>query len=255
MKLINDDCLKAMKDIEDNSIDLILTDPPYGTTACKWDSVIPFEPMWTELNRIIKKNGCIALFGSQPFTTKLINSNFDNYKFNWIWDKVHGVGFQIVKYKPLNRYEDICIFSLNNNRVNYYPQLVKRDKIKKSKCYSISESSPLAQNDNKERIYTHLQPTNIIKFSNASQKNRLHPTQKPVELLEYLIRTYTKENEIVLDFTMGSGSTGIACLNTDRKFIGIEMDKDIFKTAKNRIENHVKPEQIISSKIGKKIEW
>jgi DNA modification methylase len=238
VELYKGDCLEVMKTIKDNSIDAIITDPPYGTTACKWDSVIPFDLMWEQLNRIIKPNGAIVLFGSEPFSSALRMSNIKNYKYDWKWDKVRGVGFQIAKYRPMMRTEDIIIFT-KKGKLNYYPIMEKRDKIKKAKCHTnSSDSSPLKYNDNKVRTYTHNHPTNIITVSNASQKGKQHPTQKPILLMEYLIKTYTNENETVLDFTMGSGSTMVACQNTNRNGIGIEMDDNYFEVAKKRIEDN-----------------
>jgi len=230
------DCLERMKEIPDGSVDLILADPPYGTTACKWDSVIDLPLMWEQLKRVIKPSGAIVMTASQPFTTVLISSNMKMFKYCWIWDKVRGVGFQIAKFRPMMRTEDVVVFGNGNGALaTYNPQMVERDKIKKSKCYSSSDSSPLAYNDGLEREYTHKYPTNVIEVSNASQKGKVHPTQKPVALMEYLIRTYTHEGETVLDFTMGSGTTGIACKNTGRKFIGIEKDAGYFEIASKRI--------------------
>ena len=237
MKLYNDDCLKVLPTIPDKSIDLILTDPPYGTTACKWDSVIPFEPMWKELKRIIKDNGAIALFGAEPFSSNLRMSNIKNYKYDWLWDKVNPSGFQLAKYQPLRLIENIIIFGYN--KINYYPIKTPRDKIKTSKHYgNSSESNPLSKiDDGFKRSYKEYFPKNVLKFSNANRTNRKHPTQKPVALLEYLIKTYTNENDTVLDFTMGSGSTGVACKNLNRNFIGIEKDNNYFDIAKQRIES------------------
>lgn len=233
MQLFNGDCLEVMKSIPDASIDAIITDPPYGTTACKWDSVIPFDLMWEQLNRIIKPNGAIVLFGSEPFSSYLRMSNIKNYKYDWKWDKVIGSGFQVAKYKPMIRSEDVCIFG-TGGKVNYYPIKIKRDKPIKGYAVNNSLSNPLANSDKKVRTYTHKNPTNILEFKKV--KGTVHPTQKPVDLMEYLIKTYTNENETVLDFTMGSGSTGVACKNLNRKFIGIELDKNYFEIAKKRIE-------------------
>ena len=233
-ELIHGDCLEEMAKIPSGSVDMVLTDPPYGTTACKWDSIIPLEPMWEQLKRITKKNGAIVMTASQPFTTTLIASNMKMFKYCWVWDKVRGVGFQVAKYRPMMRTEDVVIFG--KGRIEYYPQMVKREKIKKSKCYSSSDSNPLASNDGVVREYTHKNPTNIITVSNASQKGKVHPTQKPVALMEYLIKTYTNEGETVLDFTMGSGTTGVAAKNLNRSFIGIERDEAYFNIAKERIE-------------------
>ena len=240
IELIQGDCLEKMKDIPDGSIDMILTDPPYGTTACKWDSVIPLEPMWEQLKRIIKPNGAIVMTASQPFTTTLIASNMKMFKYCWTWDKVRGVGFQIAKYRPMMRTEDVTVFCNGSGAIaTYNPQMTERDKVKKSKCYASSDSNPLAYNDGEERSYTHRYPTNVIEVSNASQKGKVHPTQKPVALMEYLIKTYTNEGETVLDFTMGSGTTGVACKNLNRHFIGIEIDPEYFKIAGKRINENL----------------
>ena len=232
--LFNDDCLKVMAAIPSGSIDAVITDPPYGTTACKWDTVIPFAPMWEQLKRIIKPNGAIVLFGSQPFTSALIMSNPKMFKYCWIWDKIKPSGFQVAKYKPMMQHEDICIFG--DGRLNYFPIKTARDKIKIGGPVSDSLSCPIARHDFKKRSYTDKHPKSILTFSNANQHNRFHPTQKPVALMEYLIKTYTNEGEIVLDFTMGSGTTGVACINTNRNFIGIEKDDKYFEIAKSRIE-------------------
>lgn len=234
--LMKGDCLERMKEISSGSVDMILADPPYGTTACKWDSVIPLEPMWEQLKRIIKPNGAIVMTASQPFTTTLISSNMKMFKYCWVWDKVRGVGFQIAKFRPMMRTEDVVVFGNGTGAlICYNPQMIERDKIKKSKCYSISGSNPLSSNDGLTREYTHKHPTNVITISNASQKGKVHPTQKPVALMEYLIKTYTNEGETVLDFTFGSGTTGVACANTGRKFIGIELDDGYFDVAMSRI--------------------
>ena len=218
-----------------------------GTTACKWDSVIPFDKMWERLNKLIKPNGTIVLFGSQPFTSELIHSNIKNYKHYWIWDKEICGAFALAKKRPMIVTEEILVFSKNNNRINYYP--IMEDAIPKNirpinLGSSVSEATPVSsgiaksdKNYNPKKRY----PKNIIKYSKynkeCNQLNRVHPTQKPVEVLEYLIKTYTNENELVLDFTMGSGSTGVACMNLNRKFVGIELDEKYFNIAKERIEN------------------
>ena len=207
-----------------------------GTTACKRDSVIPFDEMWDRCNKLIKDNGAICLFGNEPFSSSLRMSNIKKYKYDWKWDKVKPSGFQVAKYKPMSRIEDIMVFTKKGEKVFYNPQMEKRAIIKKSKVYSSSDSNPLKYNDKKIREYKEKYPQSLLKFSNANQKGKLHPTQKPVDLLEYLIKTYTNENELVLDFTMGSGSTGVACLNTNRRFIGIELDENYFNIAKERIE-------------------
>ena len=236
--IYNEDCLEGMKRIPDGSVDMILCDLPYGTTACKWDTIIPLEPLWEQYNRIIKDNGAIVLTANQPFTSALVMSNPKGYKHSWIWDKVRGVGFQVAKYRPMSSHEDVLVFSKKGTRVNYYPIKEKLDKPKRSKIYSKSDSNPLAYNDGKTRTYTHRNPKTIITFSNASQKGKVHPTQKPVPLFEYLIKTYTNEGETVLDNCMGSGTTAIACLNANRNFIGFEMDKEYFDIANERIKEH-----------------
>lgn len=242
-KLYQGDCIEVMKDIEDGSVDLILTDPPYGTTACKWDIVIPFEPMWEELNRIIKPNGAICLFGNEPFTSCLICSNIKGFKYRWDWNKKIPSGMGYAKYRPMQQTEDICVFSKNGEKTKYNPQFIKRDKPIKSGGNSIQArvySGFKCMEDGKEykKTYDYKNPVTLIEFDKV-RKGALHPTQKPVALLEYLIRTYTNEGETVLDFTMGSGSTGVAALNTNRNFIGIELDEEYFKIAENRIKQAI----------------
>lgn len=235
IKLYKGDCLTEMKQIESGSVDLILTDPPYGTTQCKWDSVIPFEPMWEQLNRIIKPNGAIVLFGSEPFSSALRMSNIKNYKYDWIWDKKLSSGFLNAKKRPLLRHETISVF---NSKI-YFPIMEVRGKEREKGNKGGFKYTDKAYSDynsytSKNNTYY---PTSIIQSSNANRKGKVHPTQKPVPLLEYLIKTYTLENETVLDFTMGSGSTGVACINTNRNFIGIELDDEYFSIAEKRIKN------------------
>ena len=251
IKLIHGDCLELMKDIPDGSVDLVLTDPPYGTTACKWDSVIPFEPMWKQLNRIIKPNGAICLFGNEPFTSCLIYSNIKGFKYRWDWNKKIPSGMGYAKYRPMQQTEDICVFSKNGEKTNYNPQFTKRDKPIKSGGNSIQARTyncfKCMQNGNEyKKTYDYKNPTTLIKF-NKVRKGALHPTQKPVDLLEYLIKTYTNEGETVLDFTMGSGSTGVACVNTNRNFIGIELDSNYFSIAEKRI-NQAERENVIDDR-------
>ena len=231
IKLIKGDCLELMKSIPDGSIDAIITDPPYGTTACKWDSVIPFDLMWEQLNRIIKPNGAIVLFGSEPFSSALRMSNIKNYKYDWIWDKKNSGSGLHAKKQPLKINEIISVF----NKHNYYPIMVK-GKMRNKKSYGSKKGSVTGEiKSNKDNFNDLYYPKNIIEISNAGQKGKSHPTQKPIELMEYLIKTYTNENETVLDFTMGSGTTGVACKNTNRNFIGIEQDEKYFKIAQDRI--------------------
>ena len=238
MKLYKGDCLEVMKQIETGSVDAIITDPPYGTTACKWDSVIDFELMWEQLNRIIKPNGAIVLFGSEPFSSALRMSNIKNYKYDWIWEKSQGVNFAQCNHMPMSVYETISVFGgfgLSKNAKTqpvYNPQgLILLNKKKKAK----TSTEHRVCDNNKDHIQKYGNyPRQIQKFSS---ERGLHPTQKPVLLMEYLIKTYTNENETVLDFTMGSGSTGVACKNTNRNFIGIEMNDKYFEIAKQRINN------------------
>ena len=237
MKLLHGDCLELMKKIEDKSIDMILCDLPYGTTACKWDSIIPFEPMWEQYNRVIKDNGAIVLFGNEPFTSMLICSNLKGFKYRWDWDKKIPSGMSYARFRPMQQSEDIAVFTKNGGKTIYNPQMVKRDKPIKSGGTKSSETAPIAYKDvNFKRTYEYKNPTTLIQF-NKIRKGSLHPTQKPVDLLEYLIKTYTNENETVLDNCMGSGSTGVACVNTNRNFIGIELDENYFNIAKERIES------------------
>ena len=234
--LLHGDCLDLMTQIPDGSVDMILCDLPYGTTACKWDTVIPFEPLWAHYKRVIKPNGAIVLFGQEPFSSVMRLSNINEYKYDWVWDKVKPGAFATAKYAPLKQHELVSVFYRNAGAYN--PQMTARDKVKKSKIYASSDSAPVKYNDGIEREYTELYPKSIIVESNADQRGKLHPTQKPVALCEYLIRTYTNEGGTVLDNTMGSGTTGIACLNARRNFIGMEKDAGYFEIARNRIMGH-----------------
>ena len=236
IELHKGDCLEVMKTIESGSIDAIITDPPYGTTACKWDSVIDFDLMWEQLNRIIKPNGAIVLFGSEPFSSALRMSNIKNYRYDLIWNKIRAAGFLNANRMPLKQHENISLFY--KKLPTYNPQKYIDKPYDKTKYNGkdmkenvlgsyVSKSSK----NNGERF-----PKSILKFSqNWSRQQQMHPTQKPVLLMEYLIKTYTNENETVLDFTMGSGSTGVAAKNTNRNFIGIEQDEKYFEIAKQRI--------------------
>jgi DNA modification methylase len=240
IQLLKGECLEAMKQIPTGSIDAIITDPPYGTTACKWDSVIDFKLMWEQLNRIIKPNGAIVLFGSEPFSSALRMSNIKNYKYDWVWDKKIPSGMSYARFQPMRRNEQISVFC--EGKTIYNPQMVLRDKPIKGGGMSKGETTNNQNLKALKKTYTHKNPTNILVFDKI-RKGSLHPTQKPVALMEYLIKTYTNENETVLDFTMGSGSTGVACINTKRKFIGIEMDDEYFDVATKRIkEAQLKPD-------------
>ena len=243
------DCLELMKDIPNGSIDAIITDPPYGTTACKWDSVIDFELMWEQLNRIIKPNGAIVLFGSEPFSSALRMSNIKNYKYDWVWEKSRGTNFLQAEYQPLKKHENILIFY--NSKPNFNKQyLIKKnpDSMRRSKR-SINDSVRSGDGQyklsgkSKENNNTYKNPESVIYFKNVTGNNQfskdkvLHPTQKPLDLMEYLIKTYTNENETVLDFTAGSGTTAIACLNTKRQFIVMEKEQKYYDIILKRIED------------------
>ena len=227
-KLYQGDCLEVMDRLieEGIKVDMILTDPPYGTTACKWDNVIPFDEMWIRINKLIKTNGAIVLFGNEPFSSNLRISNIKNYKYDWVWNK-RPVNFLNAKRQPLREVENIMVF---NSKI-YNPQgLIYKERINKRSNSTETNSKHGLSN---KSYYTNY-PKQILRFIG---ERGLHPTQKPVALLEYLIKTYTNEGELVLDFTMGSGSTGVACINTNRKFIGVELNEKYFNIAKDRLEN------------------
>ena len=234
MKLLNGDCLELMSNIPSKSVDLILCDLPYGMTDCKWDNVIPFDKLWTLYYNVIKDNGAIVLFSAQPFTTRLIYSNLKHFRYCWYWKKNNATGGIFCKYQPMRCIEDICVFY--KKMPTYNPQGLK-------KLEQVRISQPRSQGVYSKKknpsIQTHTgYPKHFLEFDNSISGNkRLHPTQKPVKLLEYLIKTYTDEGDTVLDNCMGSGSTGVACLNTNRDFIGIELDSNYFEIAKNRILN------------------
>ena len=245
MQLIHGDCLEKMGDIPDKSIDMVLCDLPYGTTACKWDVVIPFEPLWEQYKRIIKDRGAIVLFGSEPFSSYLRMSNIKQYKYDWVWDKGKGANPYLAKKQPMRSYENIMVF----NSGVYYPQMREGTPYKgrrtggahtNSIVGNNKEQGGFKQKDNNGTRY----PLAILPYS-IHCGSKLHPTQKPVALLEYLIKTYTLEGETVLDNCMGSGSTGVACINTNRNFIGIEKfpvkknDPDYFGIASKRIEKAI----------------
>jgi len=235
IKLMQGDCLERMKEIPDGSVDMILTDPPYGTTACKWDSIIPLVPMWEQLKRIIKPNGAIVMTASQPFTSVLVGSNLKGFKYCWQWDKKIPSGMSYARFRPMQQTEDICVFTSNGEKTTYNAQMVLRDKPIKGGGMSKGETTNNQNLKPLKKTYTHKNPTTLIQFDKV-RKGSVHPTQKPVALMEYLIKTYTNEGETVLDFTMGSGTTGVAAKNLNRKFIGIEMDENYFNIAKKRIE-------------------
>ena len=231
MKLILGDCLELMKEIPDRSIDMVLADPPYGTTACKWDTVIDLAPMWEQLKRVIKPNGAIVMTASQPFTSALVMSNPRMFKYCWVWNKKQGGNPLNAKRQPLRVTEDIVVF----NSGGYIPQM-RTGRMRKKGGINKQPETTGAVNLDYVSYSDQYYPTNILDFPNCANKKYLvHPTQKPVALMEYLIRTYTNEGESVLDFTMGSGTTGVAAKNLGRKFIGIELDQGYFDIAVKRI--------------------
>ena len=228
------DSIEQMKLIDDKSIDFVLCDLPYGMTAPKWDKIINSVELWKQYNRIIKKDGTIALFASQPFTTKLISSNEKDYRYSWYWLKNQGTNFFHAKRMPIRKIEEICIFK----KGKYYPQITDGHiPTNSAKGCSNGKTYHGTNTRNYEGGKTTRFPTNILEFKCVDNYSRLHNNEKPVDLLEYLIKTYTDEGDVVLDNTMGSGSTGEACVNTNRKFIGIELDKEIFDIAFNRLKN------------------
>ena len=239
INLMQGDCLEKMKEIESGSVDMVLTDPPYGTTTCKWDSIIPLEPMWDQLKRIIKPNGAIVMTASQPFTSVLIASNINMFKLEWIWEKSKATGHALCKKRPLKAHESVIVFC--DGTESYSPQMTegKPYKSKLGKQESAEFSTGTKRNDNKTGL-RYPRSVQYFKTSESERNGYKHPTQKPVALMEYLIKTYTNEGETVLDFTAGSFTTGVACVNINRNFIGIELDKDYFDIGVNRIKERIK---------------
>jgi site-specific DNA-methyltransferase (adenine-specific) len=236
------DCLEIMPHIEDKSVDMILCDLPYGTTACKWDVIIPFEPLWEQYKRIIKDNGAIVLFGSQPFTSMLVMSNLKMFKYEWTWKKSRKTGHFLAKKQPLKKHENILLFSKKS--VLYNPQGITSCDIIKKNTEGRLKSNLYGNLKNKKdhnQIITNY-PDTILEFNNEHNINA-HPTQKPVALLEYLIKTYTQENELVLDNCAGSGSTGIACINTNRNYIMIEKEQEYYDIIQKRIKEHIEKDK------------
>lgn len=248
--LVKGECLDVMNQIPDGSIDFVLTDPPYGTTQCKWDSVIDIEDMFTQLERITKQNSAIALFAAEPYASKLRMSNQKMYKFDWYWNKTQPTGFLNAKKQPLRNIENILMFY--KSQPLYNPQKTTGHKRKVSTAVHKRNSKMtddygkynLSSYDSTERY-----PTQLLTFKSDKQKCAIHPTQKPVALLEYLINTYTNPGDTVLDFTMGSGSTGVACVHTGRKFIGIELDDLYYELASNRIADEISSRNAVKSKV------
>lgn len=238
-KLILGDCLEEMKNILDKSIDMILCDLPYGTTKCTWDVVIPFDKLWEQYNRIIKDNGAIILFGQEPFSSLLRTSNISIYRYDIYWEKERLTNIMQVKRRPGKTIETISIFY--KNQPTYNPQMIKYDGLIRSNKVKNGKLGKLVDDSNTKKVIEYNDtgyryPTQLWKFKRDTLKSNLHPTQKPVALLEELIKTYSNEGDFVLDNCMGSGSTGVACMNTNRNFIGIELNEEYFKITERRIE-------------------
>jgi site-specific DNA-methyltransferase (adenine-specific) len=235
-QVLQGDCLELMKDIPDKSIDMILCDLPYGTTACKWDTIIPFEPLWEQYKRVVKQHGAIVLTATQPFSSSLVFSNIKGFKYEWIWQKEQGVGFQIAKYRPMQEHEHVLVFTANGERVNYYPikeRLGKTETVKRFGNNGSSDSSPLSYADSRISVYKDRYPTSIKLFK---RDKGYHPTQKPLALFEYLIKTYTNEGDLVLDNCAGSGTTGVACINLNRNYILIEKEPKYVDIIRERLK-------------------
>ena len=232
--LIHADCLDALAMIPDKSVDMVLCDLPYGTTACKWDSVIPFEPLWAAYRRVTKPNAAIVLTASQPFTTTLIASNIGSFRYCWVWDKKIPSGMSYARFQPMRQHEDVLVFCAG--KTPYNPQMTKRDTPIKGGGMSKGETTNNQNLVALRKTYDLKNPTTILKFDKI-RRGSIHPTQKPVALMEYLIRTYTTKGDTVLDNTMGSGTTGVACENTGRRFIGIERDPTYFDVAVCRVSD------------------
>jgi site-specific DNA-methyltransferase (adenine-specific) len=225
------DCLELMKNIPDGSIDMILCDLPYGTTACKWDTIIPFEPLWEQYKRIIKDNGAIVLTASQPFTSSLVMSNVKDFKYCWTWDKTTAKGHLVAKIRPMQQTEDILVFG--KDKINYHPQMIDRPKDKIETTSECKRSEIMGGvSSGYRKTYTQWYPKTLLKFK---VERGLHPTQKPVALFEYLIKTYTNEGDLVLDNCAGSGTTGVACQNLNRNFILIEKEPKYVEIIKARL--------------------
>ena len=227
--------MELMKDIPNNSIDMILCDLPYGTTACKWDTIIPFEPLWEQYKRIIKDKGAIVLTAIQPFTSALVMSNVKMFKYEWVWNKKQQGNHGLAKYQPLKIHENVLVFGGKK----YFPQMVKGKERKKG-GYGMGNSIATGMKEIQPRLSDEYYPKSILEISNANKKGRLHPTQKPVALFEYLIKTYTIENDTVLDNCAGSGTTGVACKNLNRNYILIEKEPKYIEIINQRLSNNPK---------------
>ncbi len=239
----NVDCLEGIKAIPDGSVDLILTDPPYGTTACKWDTVVPFDKLWPEYKRVLKKGAACVVFGTEPFSTLLRMSNLANFKHDWVWEKEQGANFMNVKFQPYKVHENVSVFFCD--RDHYHPQMTLGKPYISGKGTSgdITGNVIKTQTKNNGTRY----PRSILRYNTDKAKGSLHPTQKPIALIEYLVQTYSNPGDLVLDPFMGSGTTGIACINTGRRFIGMELDEQYFAIAQNRIRDAAERVKVVGS--------
>jgi len=249
IELIQGDCLQEMHNIPDNSIDMVFADLPYGTTDCKWDSVLPFDKLWEQYNRVIKDNGAMVFTASEPFASALRMSNINNYKYDWVWEKERPTNPQLANKQVLKYHEMILVFY--NKQSDFFPIMRKREeknkrnnKPRKFKSGVINKGMPNSEGMNETGNNDWIKPKSVLKFN---MERGLHPTQKPVLMIEYFIKTYTKENMTILDNTMGSGSTAIACMNTNRNFVGIELDESYFAIAKKRVEEKRKEKREYST--------
>ena len=237
-RIYNEDCLEGMKEIPDGSVDMILCDLPYGTTACSWDEIIPFDLLWEQYERVIKDNGAIVLTANQPFTSALVSSNIKIFRYEWIWDKIKASSGLHAKIQPMRSHESVLVFG--KGKIPYYP-IMRKGKPRIDSVSIVNNGKAFGGKDvergydNNEGLYY---PKSVLHISNANQNGKFHPTQKPVALFEYLIKTYTNKNETVLDNCMGSGTTAIACMNTERNYIGFELDKTYYEKSLERIKNH-----------------
>lgn len=237
IELLQGDCLELMKDIPDGSIDMILCDLPYGTTQNKWDTIIPFEPLWEQYKRVIKQNGALLLFSQQPFTSHLVNSNISWFRYEWIWQKTHPKGHLNAKKMPMRAHENVVVFYKKLPTYNPQKTTGHKRKVARSTYTRADEGNSCYGKEMRDTIYdsTERYPLDVQLFSNADQSNKLHPTQKPLSIMEYFVKTYTNAGDTVLDNCMGSGTTGVACVNTGRNFIGMELEQEYFDIASKRI--------------------
>lgn len=239
-KLWEGDCIQKMQQIPDHAIDMVCADLPYGVTACKWDSIIPFDALWAQLRRVCKPGAAMCFTATQPFTSALVSSNYAEFKHEWIWDKVTASGFQSAEKRPMQQHESILVFVAGGGACPYNPQMVPRQRHRKGgRAVSGSGVNPLSTIDGKQREYSELYPKSILTYSGADHSDRLHPSQKPIPLISYIIKSYSQVGQWILDPTCGSATTAIAAELTGRRWVCIEQDHDIYNTAVMRVSKHV----------------